>query len=81
MTTELFRQAGEALFGEHWFRPMAEALKVRNDTVWQWAKGRNPIPAGIWAEVTTMLDEEERRLATIRRTILASFGPFVDEHA
>jgi len=74
--SDLFSQAGESLFGEHWSRPMAAALRVRVDTVWQWNKGRNPIPPGIWAEVFALLASEEQRLTGLRSAIDREFGPF-----
>src|SRR5450631_2222408 len=47
----LIPKVGMMLWGAEWQAPMAAALKQPASTVADWARGRTPVPAGIWKEL------------------------------
>jgi len=81
VTPHLFISAGEALFGSAWEKPLAESLKVRDDTVRHWRNGRNPIPPGIAAELSGMLADVARQASAVNASIVRECGPFVDDRS
>lgn len=68
MTTTL-REAGEALYGPRWQSDLARALNVSDRTVRRWGAGQNEIPAGVWAELRTLLKTRGMALAAVRRKL------------
>lgn len=47
MTTDELKAAGESIYGEHWRRPLAEALNVDISTLRRWASGVTPVPGPV----------------------------------
>jgi hypothetical protein len=43
-TTHRLNALGQLLYGEHWLIPMARDLKIRLDTMTQWASGKCELP-------------------------------------
>lgn len=70
MTPELFTRAGRATFGDNWFRPMAEALGVRPDTVKHWSKGQTAMPAGLETEVANAIHGHRFELHKLAREVI-----------
>jgi hypothetical protein len=68
VTPALFRQIGEALYGELWRMPLSRDLDVSYLNVRRWASGDKVIPPGIVDELRRMLDAESlARQAALRR--------------
>lgn len=42
---------GEALYGPHWVRPLAEHLQVSERTMRYWQAGERDPPAGVWVDL------------------------------
>lgn len=51
MNIALVKRAGEALFGNQWQTPLAEALKVSDRTMRRWVSGETPVPAGVLDDI------------------------------
>lgn len=60
----LLAESGNLLFGEHWQKPMAEALGLSDTArIRQWLTGGNKIPVGVWSEIDTLLRQKEARIS------------------
>lgn len=64
--TPLIVEAGRALFGPHWVRPLADALQVSERTVRYWQDGTREPPAGIWADALRLISEKEADLKALK---------------
>lgn len=56
MTPADLRTVGEALYGERWQAPLADALGVNRRTVQRWAAGDGAPNAGHWREVLALVE-------------------------
>lgn len=65
MDKPLICTIGEALYGPHWVRPLAEALEVSERTMRYWQDGTREPPAGIWRDLAGMCRAQSRRLEDI----------------
>ncbi len=74
MTPELFTRAGRATFGDNWFRPMAEALGVRPDTVKHWSKGQSRMPPLLGVSVMQAIWQHCEKLEAITGEISGEAG-------
>lgn len=66
MTPTDLRRIGEALYGERWQTPLANALGVADRTVRRWVAGDSAIPDGVRDDLAALLANratELRRLA------------------
>ncbi len=81
--TNLFSQACRELWGPEFQGPASRALKVRRDTIQDFAQDRpsNPVPRGIWAEIAGMLARQQEVSARIGSAIVEKFGPFMEEES
>ncbi len=57
MTPNLFREAGEALYGARWQTALAHDLCVADRTVRRWAQGEFDIPPGVWEDIRKLIGE------------------------
>lgn len=48
---------GEALYGPHWVRPLADALGVSERTMRYWQAGERSPPPGVWTELAKLCRE------------------------
>lgn len=51
MDIALIKRAGEALFGNQWQTPLAEALGVSDRTMRRWVSGETPVPTGVLDDI------------------------------
>ncbi len=51
MEPSLLKRAGEAMFGNQWQTPLAEALGVSDRTMRRWIAGQSPLPDGVLADI------------------------------
>lgn len=51
MDASIIKRAGEALFGNQWQTPLAEALGVSDRTMRRWAAGDTPVPRGVLNDI------------------------------
>lgn len=66
LTSELLRQAGEALYGERWQTGLALDLDVNDRTMRRWATGESAIPERIAMQLRELL---EKRTTTIEAVV------------
>ncbi len=66
MTTTLFREAGEALYGSRWQSDMARALDVSDRTVRRWAAGSHDVSPGAWVDLRMLLKSRGLAIAAVR---------------
>lgn len=67
-----FVAAGRLLWGEHWQRPMQEALQINQlARIRAWASGASRIPTGVWVELDGLLREKGRSI----EKLLIDIGP------
>lgn len=66
MATPLICRVGEALYGPHWVRPLAETLSVSERTMRYWQDGTREPPPGIWAEVLRLIVAKEAELKALK---------------
>lgn len=69
MTAALLREAGRALYGERWQTDLARDLKVSDRTVRRWDAETHAMPAGLWADLRTLLKVRGLALAVVRRKL------------
>lgn len=67
--TNLFRDAGAALYGSRWHAELARELDVADRTVRRWAAGEWPVPPGIWVTLRSMLRERANTCADLLEQI------------
>ena len=64
-TPPMLNEAGNLLFGEHWQKPMAQALGLSDTArIRGWLKG-SKVPVGIWSELDGMLRESKSRISAL----------------
>lgn len=68
----LICRIGQALFGPHWVRPLAEALGVSERTMRYWHDGTREPPAGIYREASAMITARRAELAALKAEISAT---------
>lgn len=51
MDASIIKRAGEALFGNQWQTPLAEALGVSDRTMRRWTAGDTPVPRGVLDDI------------------------------
>ena len=57
---------GNAIWGEHWQTPMAEALGLSGTArIRAWLAGQSLIPAGVWSDLDALLRQRQSRLSAI----------------
>lgn len=63
------REAGEALYGIHYVRPLAEALGVSERTMRYWHDGTREPPLGVWKEIASLCRAQGKRLTRLAETL------------
>jgi hypothetical protein len=63
---DLLRSVGEALYGERWQAPLAEALAINPRTVQRWAVGDGAPNPGHWREMVALV---ETRIACLQAVV------------
>jgi hypothetical protein len=71
MTPELLRQAGEALYGPQWHKPLANDLGIADRTIRRWIAGSFPIPAAIGQELADHCRKRGAALASLEEALRA----------
>jgi hypothetical protein len=66
---DLFRAAGEALFGRTWKSELAELLEVNERQVRRWASGQYDPPEGVWADLAAMIAERRISLQNLEKPV------------
>lgn len=61
---------GEALYGVHWRHQLAEALGLRLRSVQRWLDGSAPVPAGVWQELLTLVDNRRAALDRVHLDLI-----------
>lgn len=65
LTPDLLAESGKLLFGDHWQKPLAEALNLSDTArIRQWLSG-GKIPVGIWSEIDQMLRQKHSRIGAL----------------
>lgn len=54
--------AGDALYGSRWQTDLSRALGVSDRTVRRWASGSDPVPNGVWGDVSALLRKRAERI-------------------
>lgn len=62
MPRPTLREAGEALYGVHYVRPLADALGVSERTMRYWHDGTREPPPGVWREIASLCRAQGKRL-------------------
>jgi len=73
----LILEIGLALWGAAWEGPMADALKQQKGTVADWARGRLPVPAGVWKELREITRLHRLKLADLDQEIVRAYDAAV----
>ena len=62
--------AGRLLWGEHWQRPMQEALQINQIArIRAWASGASRIPSGVWDDIERLLYDRGKNIDALRQQI------------
>ena len=65
LTPDILSESGKLLFGEHWQKPLAEALNLSDTArIRQWLSS-GKIPTGIWSEIDQMLRQKHSRIGAL----------------
>lgn len=67
----LLAQAGRALYGARWRRPLSLALDAPLNTCQLWSSGARPIPPETWPDILKLIAAKRRELQTAARMIQA----------
>lgn len=59
MTTELLKEAGEALYGPRFQTDLARDLNVSDRTMRRWVAGETLPPKDVWSDLFTLLSGRE----------------------
>jgi hypothetical protein len=59
---DLLIELGQALWGEHWQGPMAEALGRTKSTIGDWRRRRMPVPHGDWSKLQAIAQRRRAEL-------------------
>ena len=73
----LITEIGQALWGAAWEGPMADALKRPKGAVSDWARGRTPVPAGVWKELREINRLQRLKLADLDQEIVRNYDAAV----
>jgi hypothetical protein len=73
----LISEVGLALWGPAWEGPMADALKQPKTSVSDWARGRTPVPAGVWKELREVTRLHGLKLADLGQEIVRNYDAAV----
>jgi hypothetical protein len=73
----LIHKVGMMLWGAEWQAPMAAALKQPASTVADWARGRTPVPAGIWKELREIVRLHGLKIADLDPEIVRAYDTAV----
>jgi hypothetical protein len=73
----LIPKVGMMLWGAEWQAPMAAALKQPTSTVADWARGRTPVPAGIWKELREIVRLHGLKIADLDPEIVRAYDTAV----
>jgi len=68
------RQAGEALYGQHWQAPLAADLGISARSVRYWLTGERNIPQGVWHELATLLKQRGQHALALAAEIESQLG-------
>lgn len=66
---DLLHTAGVLLFGQRWQSEMARFLEVNDRTVRYWVAGTNPVPPGVWEQLSKEVRDRQRRLKALERKL------------
>jgi len=77
----LIPKVGLMLWGPDWQAPMAAALKQPAGTVADWARGRTPVPAGIWKELREIARLHGLKIADLDPEIVRAYDTAVTRAA
>ena len=69
MTPDLLRRAGQALFGEHFVKPLALGLGVTDRTMHRWLAGSHPIPDLLHYELRALASDRKLEIEAILREL------------
>jgi plasmid maintenance system antidote protein VapI len=69
MTLEQLYNAGYALYGEHWQKPLAHALGIRERTVYHWLGERNGMPGDLAARIDAVFGHRIDELRDAREKL------------
>ena len=69
----LITQIGLALWGTAWVDPMANALKQQKGIISDWARGRLPVPAGVWKELREIVRLHGLKLGDLDPQIVQAY--------
>jgi len=73
----LIPKVGLVLWGPDWQAPMAAALKHPAGAVSDWARGRTPVPAGIWKELREIVRLHGLKIADLDPEIVRAYDTTV----
>jgi Anti-sigma factor NepR len=67
--TDRLDALGQALYGKHWVAPMARDLKMRHDTIANWALRKRELPSDhpIFTALATLVHYHEKAVANVRK--------------
>jgi hypothetical protein len=68
---------GLLLWGADWQAPMAAALQQPAGTIADWARGRTPVPAGIWKELREIVRLHGLKIADLDPEIVRAYDAAV----
>lgn len=69
MSPDLLREIGEALYGERWQTPLAQALGVAVRTMQRWAAGTQPIRESLRDDLRPLLTSRGATLIELSQRI------------
>jgi hypothetical protein len=73
----LISKVGLMLWGTDWQAPMAAALRQPAGTVADWARGRAPVPAGIWKALREIVRLHGLKIADLDPEIVRAYDTAV----
>jgi len=73
----LIPKVGLMLWGADWQAPMAAVLKQPTNSVVDWARGRRPVPAGIWKELREVVRLHGLKIADLDPEIVWAYDTAV----
>lgn len=72
MTPELLTECGRTLYGQQWQTALARDLGVNDRNIRRWAAGIHPVPAGLRADLVTLLKERGVMLDALAERLSAA---------
>ncbi len=69
--TDRLAALGQALYGEHWLKPMARDLKIRPDTISKWLFGKRDLADShpIFAALEVLINYHNKGVAKAREIL------------